>query len=255
MWMAFSSPSSLLLCIHKRQELYRSSSFLRKKRQGIRTVTLSSISKKDKGKNDWGFRPPDIPTLEERYRAELAYVEEKFGPKRYETPELRDPLKTRILTNQEKAKQERSRGIKQYQDIKRILFGATLGVGAFLIPLLGWLGSGKIACSYAFGLGGSLIYVWLLSRSVERLASSSTQSFRDWLGPARLAIVALLILTVSKHREELELLPVFLGFLTYKVATFFPLLLENWNQDNSSEVDSSKNSVKKQATDSSSLVI
>ncbi|GJQ11885.1 hypothetical protein GpartN1_g3676.t1 [Galdieria partita] len=252
--MAFAFPCSFVKTCYfcKRQELHRNSLSSRNRLERI--IILSSISKKTKGKNDWGFRPPDIPTLEEKYRAELAYVEEKFGPKRYETPERRDPLDTRILTNQTKAKQERSQGFKQYQNIKITLFGATLGLGAFLIPLIGWLGSGKMAWSYAFGLGGSLIYIWLLSRSVESLANpSSSHSIRAWLGPARLAIVALLIITASKHREELELLPVFLGFLTYKVATFFPLLLENGSQENPSE--STKNSVKKQATDSSSLVI
>ncbi|KAK4528731.1 hypothetical protein GAYE_SCF63G6676 [Galdieria yellowstonensis] len=216
MWLAFVHVG----CIHQKR-YKRSPSTLYPK--GIRLVC---VSKKAKEKNDWGFRPPDIPTMEERYAAELAYVEEKFGPKRYETPEKADALKKRILVNQEWAKQERSQGLKQYQDIKVTILGATLGIGAFLIPCIWWLGSGKTALSYALGLGGSLGYVWLLSTSVERLGQSrATPS--SWLAPARLAIVALCIITAARHREELQVLPVFLGFLTYKIAAFVPLWMDS----------------------------
>eukprot|EP00871_Galdieria_phlegrea_P000124 jgi/Galph1/1111/GphlegSOOS_G5770.1 len=219
------------------------------------TSLLNIIAKKSTAKNDWGFRPPDIPTLEERYRAELAYVEEKFGPNRYGK---RDPLDSRLLKKQERLREERANGLSHYNKLKFTVLQATLGIGGAVLPMCWWFGSGKIALSYAVGLTGSLLYIWLLSRSVESLSEAANQrrSLLDLLGPARFLIVALLLGVAAKHKQYLELIPVFMGLLTYKIAAFVPLLLEDTDTPKqTTEKQKETLPMKNQATDSSSLLV
>ena len=72
--------------------------------------------------------------------------------------------------------------------------------------------SWHIALNYLLGACTGVVYLRMLSKRVAQLGQGSRN-----LGSGRLAIVAALILVASQW-SQLEILPVFLGFLTYKAA-------------------------------------
>ncbi|MEM9005436.1 MAG: ATP synthase subunit I [Cyanobacteria bacterium P01_F01_bin.86] len=76
-----------------------------------------------------------------------------------------------------------------------------------------WFGySLHIALNYLIGACVGVVYLRMLSKNVERLGQSA-----GGVSGGRLALVALLILVASQW-NQLEIMPAFLGFLTYKAA-------------------------------------
>ncbi|MBF2036799.1 MAG: ATP synthase subunit I [Leptolyngbyaceae cyanobacterium T60_A2020_046] len=73
--------------------------------------------------------------------------------------------------------------------------------------------SWHIALNYLLGACTGVVYLRMLSKRVAQLGRQGSRN----LGSGRLAIVAALILVASQW-SQLEILPVFLGFLTYKAA-------------------------------------
>ena len=66
--------------------------------------------------------------------------------------------------------------------------------------------------NYFLGACAGLLYLRLLSKHVEQLGRQ-----RKKLGQTRLAVFIVLILAASRL-NQLEILPIFLGFLTYKAG-------------------------------------
>ncbi|MEO1094175.1 MAG: ATP synthase subunit I [Cyanobacteria bacterium J06638_28] len=76
-----------------------------------------------------------------------------------------------------------------------------------------WVGySLHIALNYLIGACTGVVYLRMLSKNVERIGQGS-----GGVAGGRLALVAALILVASQW-NQLEIMPVFLGFLTYKAA-------------------------------------
>ena len=76
-----------------------------------------------------------------------------------------------------------------------------------------WLAySLHIALNYLIGACTGVVYLRMLSKNVERLGQGS-----GGVSSSRLALVVALILVASQW-NQLEIMPVFLGFLTYKAA-------------------------------------
>ena len=69
-----------------------------------------------------------------------------------------------------------------------------------------------IALNYLIGACTGVVYLRMLSKNVEAIGRSSSQ-----ISSSRLALVAAMILVASQW-NQLEVMPVFLGFLTYKAA-------------------------------------
>jgi ATP synthase protein I len=105
-----------------------------------------------------------------------------------------------------------SDGMEEYDRLKFKLLVLTLASGVVIgLAVCFWYGW-KIALSYAVGSLVGTIYFRMLTKSVDRLGGESNR-----LGLSRLGLFVLLIAIAAKS-EYLEILPAFLGFLTYKVA-------------------------------------
>lgn len=103
-------------------------------------------------------------------------------------------------------------GMEEYNRLKSKLLILTLAVGA-VIGLAVWFWYGwKIFLSYAVGALVGTVYFRMLTKSVDRLGGESNR-----LGFSRLGLFVLLMAIAAKS-DQLEILPAFLGFMTYKVA-------------------------------------
>ncbi|MEB3268072.1 MAG: ATP synthase subunit I [Leptolyngbya sp.] len=106
----------------------------------------------------------------------------------------------------------------EYYRLQQVLLMVTLGFSAVIFFSV-WLAySLPTALNYLIGACTGVIYLRMLSRSVARLGRQT-----KGLSSGRLALVALLLL-VATQWDQLSLLPVFLGFLTYKAAVIAYML-------------------------------
>jgi ATP synthase protein I len=103
-------------------------------------------------------------------------------------------------------------GMSEYQQLKRELLISIVTISVALFTLV-WLKFGlNIALNYLLGAVTGLVYLRMLAREVESVSGAKTK-----LNSNRLGLVAGVIILAAKV-PELKVLPVFLGFLTYKVA-------------------------------------
>ncbi len=108
--------------------------------------------------------------------------------------------------------------LEEYQQLKNRLMLLTI----CLVGVVGsvvWLIYGATTAQ-SFWLGGivGLAYLRMLARSVDQLGRSNRR-----LGVARLGLFIALIIIAGKW-QNLELLPAFFGFLTYKLAVLALML-------------------------------
>ena len=70
----------------------------------------------------------------------------------------------------------------------------------------------RVAFNYLLGAAAGVVYLRLLAKDVDRIGNESIKLSLD-----RQALVVVLMLVAAKW-HQLQILPVFLGFLTYKAA-------------------------------------
>jgi ATP synthase protein I len=113
----------------------------------------------------------------------------------------------------------------EYQQLKRELYLITLAITvvAFVtvVVIYGW----KISFSYLLGAVAGVVYLRLLAKDVDRIGNESVK-----LSPNRLALFVVLMLVAAKW-HQLQILPVFLGFLTYKAALLIYIFRTIWLTD------------------------
>lgn len=83
----------------------------------------------------------------------------------------------------------------------------------------------NIALNYLIGGCAGLVYLRMLAKDVERLGREKQQ-----LSKTRLALIVLLILLAGKW-NQLQILPIFLGFLTYKATLIIYVIRVAFNPD------------------------
>jgi ATP synthase protein I len=103
-------------------------------------------------------------------------------------------------------------GMEDYNRLKSKLLAITIAsgiiIGLAVFVRYGW----NIALSYFVGALVGTAYFRMLTKGVDRLGNESNR-----LGFSRLGLFVLLIAIAAKS-DQLEILPAFLGFMTYKVA-------------------------------------
>ncbi len=104
-----------------------------------------------------------------------------------------------------------------YQLQQFLLLGTLVFIGIIFISV--WLVySLSVALNYLLGACTGVIYLRMMAKDVERLGTENQH-----LSKARLALFVGLIIA-STQLKQLQILPIFLGFLTYKVTVLAYLL-------------------------------
>ncbi|MGD1902996.1 MAG: ATP synthase subunit I [Geitlerinemataceae cyanobacterium] len=117
--------------------------------------------------------------------------------------------------------------MQEYYTLKQALYLSTLAITAVgsIVALFAY--SSDTALSYLIGSLCGLLYLRMLAKGVERLGLGAASTG----GSARIAIFVGLVV-VATQVERLQLVPVFLGFITYKFAllaySFAIGLRESW---------------------------
>ncbi|MEM9117028.1 MAG: ATP synthase subunit I [Cyanobacteria bacterium P01_F01_bin.56] len=102
--------------------------------------------------------------------------------------------------------------MEDFYRLQRQLLNTTLVFSAIVFVATCFAYSLHIALNYSIGACTGVVYLRMLSKNVERIGRGSVR-----VSSGRLALVAAMILIASQW-NQLEIMPVFLGFLTYKAA-------------------------------------
>ena len=126
-----------------------------------------------------------------------------------------NPLVAKTLDSQTNTS---DRNMSEYYQLQQDLVSISLLLigGTFVCVWL--LESLNIALNYLLGACTGVVYLRMLGKDVARLSPEKPQ-----LSKARFALFIGLIVLASRW-EQLEILPIFLGFLTYKAAVVIYML-------------------------------
>ncbi|MEO0377369.1 MAG: ATP synthase subunit I [Cyanobacteria bacterium P01_A01_bin.17] len=107
---------------------------------------------------------------------------------------------------------EVSNSMGEFYQLKQELLVTTLILTVLFIGPVWWVYSLNIAFNFLVGALTGVVYMGLLARNVERLGTEQGS-----VGKSQLAVFVGVIIVASQW-DNLQVLPVFLGFLTYKAA-------------------------------------
>jgi ATP synthase protein I len=108
--------------------------------------------------------------------------------------------------------------MQEYYQLQQDLLRATLLLTGMVFVSVWIFYSLNIALNYLIGACTGVVYLRMLARNVEQLGRE-----RKRISNTRLALLIGLILVASRW-DQLQIMPIFLGFLTYKAALIFYML-------------------------------
>lgn len=125
---------------------------------------------------------------------------------------LSDYQSTGENTLDDSEKEQSAEPMREYYQLQQMLLFNTLVVTAIVFVAVWLFYSWHTALNYLLGAVVGMLYLRLLAKEVEILGTPGQR-----LGMKGLALFAGLII-LACTREELQIIPVFLGFITYKAA-------------------------------------
>jgi ATP synthase protein I len=124
-------------------------------------------------------------------------------------------LADKSTESSEPALNDSSNSLDEYGDLKLKLLVITLIMsGAISLTVWGVCGS-NLALNYLLGAVVGMVYLRMLSRDIDQLGQQ--QKLLSYSKPSRFLLFTVLIVAAARV-QHLHVLPVFLGFMTYKVA-------------------------------------
>lgn len=102
--------------------------------------------------------------------------------------------------------------MQEFYQLYQELLSTTLALTGITFVCVWVFYSLNIALNYLLGACTGVVYLRMLAKDVERLGTEKRQ-----LSKTRLALLIGLILLASQW-NQLQIMPIFLGFLTYKAA-------------------------------------
>ena len=137
-----------------------------------------------------------------------------------ESPNQQAPISEEQVIVPEEVEEtaESSDSMDEYFQLKKSIFFVTLAATGIISVLVYISYSLDTALSYLLGAIVGIVYLRMLAKDVEKVSYSNRRT-----GAGRLALFAGMII-IATQWDRLEVLPVFLGFLTYKFTIIFYIL-------------------------------
>ncbi|XP_024961111.1 protein CONSERVED ONLY IN THE GREEN LINEAGE 160, chloroplastic [Cynara cardunculus var. scolymus] len=118
---------------------------------------------------------------------------------------------------------------EQYFKLKNKLQILTIGIGGVGLVSAYFTYTPEITVSYGAGLVGSLVYMRMLGNSIDGMADGARGVIKAAIGQPRLLVPVALVMIFNRWNGivapeyglmNLQLIPMLVGFFTYKIATF-----------------------------------
>ena len=106
----------------------------------------------------------------------------------------------------------------EFYQLKQTLLLVTLALTGIIFISVWLIYSSSTALNYLLGGCVGVVYLRMLAKDIERIGGSK-RSF----GSTRLALFVGLMI-IAAERQQLQILPIFLGFMTYKAAIIIYVL-------------------------------
>jgi ATP synthase protein I len=129
-----------------------------------------------------------------------------------ETPQLTELVNEETTPEESSVIRSSEDSMGEYQQLKQELYLINLVIMAVAFAAVAYFYGLRVAFNYLLGAVAGVVYLRLLAKDVDRIGNESTKLSLD-----RQALIVVLMLVAAKW-HQLQILPVFLGFLTYKAA-------------------------------------